>query len=98
MQATVKHFPQPALQDRKAVIQIDVAILSTKEEPGMAVTVVTSINVRPQMAMVVVVPSTSVHRYGLTELKRFIYETGRTQASLKCDDESSVKSSFTVNS
>ena len=38
-----------------------------------------------------VVPSKGVNRYGLTELKRFIYETGRTQAILQCDAENSIK-------
>ena len=43
------------------------------------------------MAMAVMVPSNSVNRYGLTELKRFIYETGRTHAIIQCDDEHAIK-------
>ena len=46
---------------------------------------------RTQMAMAVVVPSKSVNRYGLTEPKRFIDGTGRTQAILQCDDENAIK-------
>ena len=42
------------------------------------------------MAMTVVAPSKSVNRSGLTELKRFIYETGRTQAILQCDDADAI--------
>jgi hypothetical protein len=43
------------------------------------------------MAMVALGPSKSVNRYGLTELKRFNYETGRTQAILQSDDENAIK-------
>ena len=42
------------------------------------------------MAMAVAVPSKQVTPYAITELKRFIYETGRTQAILQCDRESSI--------
>ena len=58
--------------------------MSTKEQPGSAVAIFTGIDVRTQIAM-------AVNRYGLTELKRFIYETGRTQAILQCDDENAIK-------
>ena len=75
-----KHSPHPALQDRRTVIHMDFRFLSTKEVPNSAVTVLTAIDVRAQLAMGAVVPSKSVNRYALTELKRFIYETGRTQA------------------
>ena len=65
--------------------------MSTKEQPGSAVTIFTGVDVIAQMAMAVMVPLTSVNRYGRTELKRFIYETGRTQAILQRDDENSIK-------
>ena len=65
--------------------------MSTKEQLGAAVTIFTGVDVRTQMAMAVLAPSNAVNRYGLTELKRFIYEPGRTQAILQCDDESSIK-------
>ena len=83
--------PHPADQSLKPVIQIDLASMSTKEQPGTAVTIFTGFYVRTQVAMAVMVPSKSVNRYGLTELKRFIYETGRTQAILQCDDEHATK-------
>ena len=63
----------------------------TKEHPGSAVTLFTGIGCRTQMAMAVVVPSKSEHRYGLSELKRIIYETDRTQAILQCDGENAIK-------
>ena len=86
-----KHSPQPTIQDRKLVIQIDFAFMSTKAQLGTAVTIFTGVDVRTQMAMAVMAPSKSVNRYGLTELTRFIYETGRTQAILQCDDVNSMR-------
>ena len=86
-----KHPPQPTTQDRKPAIQMDFAFMSTKEQPGTAITIFTGVDVRKQMAMAVPVPSKSVNRYGLTEFKRSIYEAGRTQAIIQCDDEHSVK-------
>ena len=65
--------------------------MSTEEQPGNAVAIFTGIGVRTQMAMAVIVPSKPVSRYGLTELKRFIYETGRTQAILQCDHANTIK-------
>ena len=52
-------------------------------------TIFTGVDVRTQMAMAVTAPSKSVNRNGLTELKRCIYDTGRTQAIRQCDDENS---------
>ena len=86
-----KQSLHPATQDRKPAIQIDFACMSTEEQPGTAVTIFTGIDVRAQFAMAVMVPSQSINRYGLTELKRFIYEKGRTQAVLQCDDENAIK-------
>ena len=65
--------------------------MSTKEQPGSAVTIITGIDVRTRIATAVVVPSKSVYRYEYTELKRCIYEPGRTQAILQCDDENAIK-------
>ena len=66
VQAKGKRSPQPTTQDRKPVTQIDFAFMSTKEQPGTAVTIFTGLDVRTQMAMAVIVPSKSVSRYGLT--------------------------------
>ena len=41
--------------------------------------------------MAIIVPSKSVNKYRLTELKRFIYETIQNQAILQCDDENTIK-------
>ena len=90
-QAEGKRSPHRAIQDRKAVIQIDFACMSTNEQPGNAVTIFTGINVRTQMAMAVLAPSKSINRNGLAELNIFIYMTRRTQAILQCDDEYAIK-------
>ena len=65
--------------------------MSTKEQPGSAATIFTGVNVRTHMALAVVALSKSVNRYRLTELKRFIYETGRRQAIFQCGDEKAVR-------
>ena len=65
--------------------------MSTQEQPDSAVTIFTGINVRTQMATAIVAPSKSINKYGLTELKRFIYETSRTQAICQCDAENAIK-------
>ena len=91
VQGKGKHSIHPKLKDRKPVIQVDYAFLSTKEEPGVHATILTAIDVRTQLSMAIVIPSKKASRYAVTELKRFIYETGRTQAILQCDDESSIK-------
>ena len=88
LQAKGKHLPHHALKDRHPVIQIDFAFLSTKEQPGLSITIVTAVDVRTQMSCAMVTPSKQVNRYVLTELRRFILEVGRTQAILQCDDES----------
>ena len=64
VQAKGKHSPHPAVQNRKALIKINFAFMSTKEQPGSAATIFTGINVRTQMAMAVLVPSKTVNRFG----------------------------------
>ena len=61
------------------------------EKPGEYAAVLTPIGIRAKMAMPVVVPSKSVSQVGLTELKRFIIEAGRTTVYLQSDRESLVK-------
>lgn len=82
------HF---ATANRLPVIQVDSGFLGTKEDKNKLVTLFTAIDVRTQMSMACVVPSKSVNRYALTEFERFVFETGRTQAVIQCDDESSIK-------
>ena len=84
------HSPHPAIYGRKPVVQIDFALMSTKEHPGMVVNIFTGIDVRTQLAMAVAAPSKSVNRYGVKELNGFIFETGRTKAICQCDDENSM--------
>ena len=85
-----QHSPHEATTGRKPVAQIYYAVMSTMEQPGSVVTICAGIDVRTQMAMAVVAPLNSVNRYGIGELKRFIDETGRTQAIIQCDEENSI--------
>lgn len=58
---------------------MDFAFLGTKEHRDNNVTLFTATDIRTQMAMAITVPAKSVNCYALTELKRFIHKTGRTQ-------------------
>ncbi len=66
VQAKGKHSPHPSLQDRRPVIQIDFAFLTTKEHPTSSIAILTGVDVRTQLSMGAVVPSKGVNRYGLT--------------------------------
>ena len=72
------------------VVQIDYGFLTIPEEEARA-TVLTAIDVRTQMCMAAIVPSKGAIPYAIAELKRFLFECGRTYAVLQCDGESSVK-------
>ena len=72
------------------VVQIDHAFTTIPEEDVRA-TVLTAIDVRTQMCMAAIVPSKGATPYAIAELKRFLFECGRTYAVLQCDGESSVK-------
>ena len=65
--------------------------MRVNEEPNVFIVILTSIDVISQMVMSVTLPSNSVNRYGLTELKLFIFGMGRTYAFIQSDDESSIK-------
>ena len=74
------------------MIQLDFFFLATKEHPSNQLTILTAVDVRTQLATAIVVPSKKAsQKYVNTELKRFIYETGRTQAIMQTDDEASIK-------
>lgn len=62
-----------------------------------SVTLFTAIDIWTHIVMAIIVPSESVNRYALAELKRFIHEARRTHAVLlHVDDESSIKASARV--
>jgi hypothetical protein len=63
----------------------------TIPEEEVRETVLTAIDVRTQMCMAAIVPSKGATPYTIAELKRFLFECGRTYAVLQCDGESSVK-------
>ena len=42
------------------------------------------------MASASALPSKESSRYAITELKRFVYEVGRTYGNLQCDQENSI--------
>ena len=51
----------------------------------------TATDVQIGLATSVVVPAKGRHAYGIAELKKFVYETGRTFGILQYDKEPSLK-------
>ena len=93
MQGKGKQSPHKQIKDRKPVIQVDFASMTSSESEEQVI-LLTAVDIRTQLSMAVVVPSKSIKmsRYAVVELQRFIFETGRTQGIIQCDDEQAIKS------
>ena len=76
--------------DRKPVIQIDYSFATTGSDAQQR-TILTATDVQTGLATSVVVPAKGRHAYGIAELKKFAYETGRTFGILQYDKEPSLK-------
>ena len=76
--------------DRQPVIQIDYSLATTGADVQQR-TILTATDVQTGLATSVVVPATCRHAYGIAELKKFVYETGRTFGILQYDKEPSLK-------
>ena len=93
VRAKGKQTPHRKGGSTKPLIQVDFAFVSIPEDPKSQATILTGIDVRTQMCMAVQIPSKGYKsiRYSVLELKRFIYECGRTAALIQCDEEPSIK-------
>ena len=76
--------------DRQPVIQIDYSFASTGADVQQR-NILTATDVQTGLATSVVVPAKGTHAYGIAELKKFAYETGRTFSMLQYDKELSLK-------
>ena len=80
--------------DRQPVIQVDYCFVNTGPDVGQR-TVLTAVDVQTGLATAVVVPNKGRHQYSVAELKKFIYETGRTYGILQYDKEPALKALVT---
>ena len=76
--------------DRQPAIQIDYSFATTGADVQQR-TILTATDVQTGLATSVVVPAKGRHAYGIAELKKFVYETGRTFGILQHDKEPSLK-------
>ena len=80
--------------DRQPVIQVDYSFVSTGQDVQQR-TVLNAVDVQTGLSTSVVVPNKGRQAYGTAELKKFIYETGRTYGILQYDKEPSLKALVT---
>ena len=80
--------------DRQPVIQVDYSFVSTGQDVQQR-TVLNAVDVQTGLSTSVVVPKKGRQAYGTAELKKFIYETGRTYGILQYDKEPSLKALVT---
>ena len=78
-------------QDSKhPLVQVDYGFLTTKEG-GETATILAAYDVTNGMSMTTLVEKKGVNKYALSELKRFLLETGRMNAVIQTDQENSIK-------
>eukprot|EP00439_Symbiodinium_sp_Y106_P049166 s1310_g6.t1 len=77
--------------DRQPVIQIDFSFLSTENDLPKR-TILNATDVQTGYAMAIVLPAKgSIEKYAVAELRRFVFEIGRTFGIVQYDKENSLK-------
>ena len=80
--------------DKQPVIQIDYCVVQTGPDVGKRL-VLTAVDIQTGLATAVLVPHKGRHAYSVAELKKFIYETGRTYGILQYDKRPPLKALVT---
>ena len=80
--------------DKQPVIQIDYCVVQTGPDVGKRL-VLTAVDIQTGLATAVLVPHKGRHAYSVAELKKFIYETGRTYGILQYDKRPALKALVT---
>ena len=80
--------------DRQPVIQVDYCFVNTGPDVGQR-TILTAVDVQTGLSTAVVVPNKGRNSYSVAELRKFIYETGRTYGILQYDKEPALKALVT---
>ena len=77
--------------DRQPVIQIDFSFLSTENDLPKR-TILNATDAQTGYAMAIVLPAKgSIEKYAVAELRRFVFEIGRTFGIVQYDKENSLK-------
>ena len=90
VKAKGKETPSRRNLDRQPVIQVDYCFLTTGDG-CTTVTVLTAVDIQTGLGSAVVTPSKGKDQYCIAELKRFVFEIGRTYGIIQYDPESSLK-------
>ena len=91
VQAKSKQSHSHTIKESQPVIQVDYSYLSTELDPDKSVTLLTATDVLTKLSMTCVVPKKGKSRYAQAELKRFVFETGRTFGIIQHDAEASLQ-------
>ena len=73
------------------MIQCDYAFMTSESSPDVQVTILNAVDVLTGIGLSVVVPGKGKGLYAKAELKKFLYECGRTFGILQYDPEPSLK-------
>ena len=85
-----RHGPAKKQSDRQPVIQVDYCFQATHPDLPLR-KILSACDVQTGLGMAVIVPSKGENNYAVAELKKFIYECGRTFGILQYDQESPLK-------
>ena len=80
-----QHRPQ---RRRGPVIQIDFAFWSNEE--GVQTTIITGLDIQTGIGMAIMVETKEYTNYATTEVKKFVYEVGRSYGHIQCDKEKAI--------
>ena len=83
-----KDSPHRQVYDKRPTIQMDYALLT---DQGKEVTVLTAIDITTGLTSSSIVESKGVNDYAVAEMRRFIFETGRSKSVLQTDNEPAMK-------
>ena len=73
---------------REPLIQIDHTFLTDTNKQNLII--LTGIDVLTGLCAAAVVPNRRFSTYAVTEIRRFVYESGRTYGTLQCDQDVSI--------
>ena len=90
VKAKGRHGASKKIVDRQPVIQINYCYHATHKELPLQ-KILSACDVQVGLGLVVVVPSKGENKYAKAELKKFIYECGRTFGVLQYDQELPLK-------
>ena len=90
VKAKGRHGPAKKQIDRQPVIQVDYCFSATNKDLPLQ-KILSAVDVISGLGMAVVVPSKGEIDYSVAELKKFIFECGRTFGVLQYDQESPLK-------